>query len=205
MTLPFIDDDDIYHRADIFLHEYHPTYLCPIPIEEIAEVKLGLFILPVKNLETKCEIDGSISRDFKTILIDEKVYLHQDDRARFTLAHEVGHYVLHKSLFEKNHSIITIEDFVDFQNSLSYKDWQRIEIQAYRFAEEILFPKAVFREVVEQEIKRLGGLNKLTVTDLSTLGEKIKKAFHVSNGASYSKLRREFPLIIEKAQSNIPF
>lgn len=205
MIVPYIGDDDVYRRAELFLLKYHPSYSCPVPIEKIAEAGLDLFILPFKRLERACEVDGSISKDFKTILIDEYVYMEQEDRARFTIAHEIGHLILHKKLFEENHKIGSAEDFIAFQNSLSPKDWQRLEIQAYRFGEEILFPKKRFVEVVENELVRLGGLESLTISDLQTLGNTIKRAFFVSSSASLNKLRREFPLIVEKAQSNIPF
>ena len=205
MIVPYIDDDDVHCRAELFLRTYHPSYSCPVPIEEIAEAGLDLFILPSKELERACEVDGSISKDFKTILIDEYVYMKQEIRARFTIAHEVGHLILHKKLFEENRKTGSVEDFVAFQNSLSFRDWQRLEIQAYRFGEEILFPKKRFIEVVENELVRLGGLDSLTITDLQTLGDTIKKVFFVSSSASLNKLRREFPLIVEKAQSNIPF
>jgi len=101
MEVPYISDDVIFHRAESFLEEFHPDNTLPVPIEEIAEKKLGLMILPIANLEVFCEISGTMSKDFKTILIDEKTYENQESRTRFTVAHEIGHFILHKELFEK--------------------------------------------------------------------------------------------------------
>lgn len=125
--VPFIDNDAIFHKADSFLEKYHPTFECPIPIEQIAEKKLGLFIFPIKNLETTCEVHGGISKDFKTLVIDEREYIKQENRTRFTIAHEIGHFVLHSQFLNKMKQIASKEDYVDFQNGINFEDYKRIE------------------------------------------------------------------------------
>ena len=99
MDVPFVDDDQIFHHAEDFLEKYHPTQKAPVPIEEITEFGLGLTIFPTKILESGCEVSGTLSKDFQTILIDERTFEKFEERARFTIAHEVGHYVLHKDIF----------------------------------------------------------------------------------------------------------
>lgn len=205
MDIPFIDDDTIYHHADSFLKTHHPSQVLPIPIEKIIETKLGLSIFPIKDLESGCEIDGSLSKDFKTILIDEYVFEKSVKRARFTLAHEVGHYILHHDLFEECGGFNTEQGFIDFQNSLSDRDYKRLEIQSFRFAEEILFPKSKLKKVVEDEVIQLGGLSSLIPEDIGRIISRVVHDFDVSDRAAVNKIQRDFPSLIEIVESNIPF
>lgn len=205
MNVPYIDDDKIYHLADNFLLTHHPSLSIPIPIEQIIEIKIGLNIFPIKDLESGCGIDGSLSNDFKTILIDEYVFEKSIQRARFTLAHEIAHYILHKEIFIKSGGFNTKNGFIDFQNNLGEKDYKRMEIQAYRFAEEILFPKAVLEGVIQQNIKDLGGLDSLIPIDFEKITTSVSKKFDVSYKAAVNKVSRDFRSLIEIVTSNNPF
>jgi Zn-dependent peptidase ImmA (M78 family) len=205
MEVPFISDDDIFHIAEEFLNKYHPELTLPVPIEKIAEVGMELSILPVKSLEPTCDISGTIGRDFNTILIDESTYEKQEDRARFTIAHEIGHVMLHKDIFEEHNGSYSVEEFVKFQNNLSRENHKRLEIQAYRFAEEVLYPKEKLKEVVSQVVKNLGGVDSLLVGDIGTISREISSKFLVSERAAFNKLKREFPKIVETATLDLPF
>ncbi|MBK9334998.1 MAG: ImmA/IrrE family metallo-endopeptidase [Ignavibacteria bacterium] len=48
-------------------------------------------------------MDAFISQDFQFITIDEDIYFRDTNqsRRRFSLGHEIGHYALHKNLYEK--------------------------------------------------------------------------------------------------------
>ena len=43
-------------------------------------------------------VDAFLSLDFLELHIDEEHYMSQTNRSRFTLAHEAGHYFLHKEI-----------------------------------------------------------------------------------------------------------
>jgi Zn-dependent peptidase ImmA (M78 family) len=53
------------------------------------------------GLHTLIETDGFITSDLKEIYVDESVYTKWPNRYRFTLAHEVGHAILHRDLFRQ--------------------------------------------------------------------------------------------------------
>ena len=203
--VPYMDDDQLFHIADNFLHEYYPSFSLPIPIENIIELKLELSIFPVKNLESGCEIDGSLSKDFKTILIDERTFEKSVKRARFTLAHEVGHYILHRDIFRKSGGFKTEQEFINFQNNLEDGEYKRLEIQAFRFAEEILFPKQELKKVVEKKVIEFGGLTSLTPNDIGKIILNVVDKFDVSERAAVNKIQRDFPSLIEIVEANIPF
>lgn len=58
---------DLRRIAEGFLQQYHPSASIPVPIEEIAEAKLGIDIVPVPGLQETLRSDdygvvGFISR-----------------------------------------------------------------------------------------------------------------------------------------------
>lgn len=97
--IPYLNYNDLRQKADDFLRQYHPSYDIPVPIEEIVEFDFGIDIIPIPGLHQAFEIDGFTSSDLTSITVDEYVYLKRPNRYRFTLAHEIGHVVLHKELY----------------------------------------------------------------------------------------------------------
>jgi Zn-dependent peptidase ImmA (M78 family) len=74
--------------------------------------------------------------------------LHHRNRQRYTLAHELGHYILHK---EKN---IDIVDTTFFRNS----ETDSIEYMANEFAAKLLMPQDKVEALINQGIKNIGEL-----------------------------------------------
>jgi Zn-dependent peptidase ImmA (M78 family) len=75
--------------------------------------------------------------------------LHHKNRKRYTLAHELGHYILHK---EKN---INIVDTTFFRSN----ETDSIEYMANEFAAKLLMPEDKVRDLVDnQGIKNIGDL-----------------------------------------------
>ncbi|MBI2464653.1 ImmA/IrrE family metallo-endopeptidase [Candidatus Shapirobacteria bacterium] len=134
-----------------------------------------------------------------------KSNINQEYRTRFTIAHEIGHLVLHSGLFSEISKISTDKEYIDFQNHISIDDHRKLEIQANFFAEEVLFPKDVFRETVEKVIGELGGIDKLLPTDLSLVMSTIEKGFGVTGIAAYNKFKRDYPEVLDRVLVNSPF
>ncbi|MDR2125293.1 MAG: ImmA/IrrE family metallo-endopeptidase [Prevotellaceae bacterium] len=75
--------------------------------------------------------------------------LHHGNRKRYTLAHELGHYILHK---DKN---VDIVDTTFFRNN----ETDSIEYMANEFAAKLLMPEDKVRDFVDnQGIKNIGEL-----------------------------------------------
>lgn len=78
---------------------------------------------------------------------------HAPVRQRFTLAHEIGHYVLHRQnlglFIDKKYSAV-------FRDSQSSKGKERIEIQANQFAAALLMPATLLEKQVNMEGLDLG-------------------------------------------------
>ena len=74
---------------------------------------------------------------------------HHKNRQKFTLAHELGHYILHR---EKN---INIVDTTFFRNN----NTDSIEFMANEFAAKLLMPEEKVRDLVDRQgIKNIGDL-----------------------------------------------
>ena len=67
---------------------------------------------------------------------------HSETRRRFTIAHEIAHYVLHKNLIRDG-----IVDDPLYRSGLS----SLIETEASRFATEILMPTHLIRAAIRKE------------------------------------------------------
>ncbi|MBU2544944.1 ImmA/IrrE family metallo-endopeptidase [Patescibacteria group bacterium] len=76
------------------------------------------------------------------------------NRLRFSFAHEIGHFILHKNIYE-NFNIKTFKDFYDFlTNNISQDQYSYFETQANKFANHLLVPREVLKEQREKEIEK---------------------------------------------------
>lgn len=113
-------------------------YLRYLPLDVIGLAKeLGLLVQ--ENPELPDKVSGFIKKTEKQILICVNE-LHHLNRKRFTVAHELGHYFLHKDKLEDG-----IVDGID----ILYRDGtlDEIEKEANEFAANILMPEDEFREL----------------------------------------------------------
>ena len=137
--------------SEKFLQKHHPNLKLPIPIEEIVEINLGINLDTVPRLKEEFDIDGFIHSNFQAITIDDYIFNTFEERARFTVAHEIGHAVLHKNIYEQ-FNIKTKEDYRKFQNSVPDLDQKWLEIQANTFAGCLLVPSKPLKEAVKDII-----------------------------------------------------
>ena len=99
----------------------------PIDVEKIAQ-SLGL---DVKLVRRGPGFNGRLLRERMIIEVEESTHLH---RRRFTIAHEVGHYVL------KHSSSLSAFDDRGVSDPHKINEWQ-----ANAFASEILMPETLVR------------------------------------------------------------
>ena len=108
--------DKIREEAEIFRKEHIFTSDLPVDIEHVIEATMGITIIPIENLQRHCDMEGFISQDYKAVYVDERLYT--DDRyykrVRFTIAHEIGHYVLHRSTID-NQKFKDVDDLDQIQ------------------------------------------------------------------------------------------
>jgi hypothetical protein len=102
--------DDIEHFAEEFLAQI-PSYVwdgitLPVPIEEIADSHVGLLVRDVEDLgSAPGALELGIGQSLSGLLLPSRgeIWVNADEgrewpsRRRFTIAHELGHWRLHRN------------------------------------------------------------------------------------------------------------
>lgn len=163
----------------------------PVDIEKIIEQKFKLSVIPLPGMHDLFGFDSFISSGWDYIYVDNERYL--DDfgylRVRFSLAHELGHLILHKSLYESL-EITKIEDFYDFYETVNRYQYSFLETQANKFAGHFLIPRdklqGEFQKLKKKKIKMLKDAGYGEVGDqvlIEYMVDELATVFDVSSGA----------------------
>lgn len=193
---PFIDAQQCWAAADTFRQRYWPSGAVPLDVLAIAEFELGLEIRAVGGLRQDADVDALLLGDWKTLMVDKQQYL--DDRflhrLRFSVAHELGHFDLHKTVLG-NIPRETPAKWIAFMQDMPDREYGFLEFQAYEFAGRLLVPLATLKaefekaiaDVEQKGIKR----DKLTDAHLPYLCIPLSKHFAVSQDVIERRLSRE--------------
>lgn len=181
---PYISNKEIRERADKAREEFWGMEI-PVDIEKIL-MKLKITIIPLPGLRSLSGFESFIFSDWQNVYVDNDAYF--DDfkyrRVRFSLAHELGHLILHKELYESL-KIARLEDYYKLYESLPNDQYGYFETQANNFAGYFLVPRDIVLREREKLIKDLkkklegSGHEDADLTDyiVNDLAEK----FNVSN------------------------
>ncbi|SFR39397.1 protein of unknown function [Marinobacter gudaonensis] len=115
----------------------------PLDVERLA----GSFGVKVKVVPMKDEVSGHLSLNDGQWEIAVNA-LHHPKRQRFTLAHELGHYVLHRWQCQK------FEDTKLFRNN----ETNPMEAEANRYAADLLMPEPEFRNYINTVSKNINDI-----------------------------------------------
>jgi hypothetical protein len=98
---PYLRRTDIWKQADELRQRLLPQATLPVPVLDLAEFDLGLELVPKANLRRAGDIDALLLGDLKTIVVDRDAFmdLRAENRLRFSVAHEIGHFVLHRDIY----------------------------------------------------------------------------------------------------------
>lgn len=175
VVVPTLGYGNVKQTAELFLQKHHSSFEIPIPIEEITELKLGIRIISKPRLRELFDIDGFINSGFDEITIDDWVFNHCEERARFTIAHEIGHMLLHKAVYESI-KIKSLDEYVNFQNDIPFEAYKKMERQAHWFAGNLLVPISKLKEEIALATIKKTLSNSSPFPQLTTL----PKSFNVS-------------------------
>jgi Zn-dependent peptidase ImmA (M78 family) len=161
LKVSYVSDEAIERDAQALLadcaRERGMPIEAPIPIDDIIEkhLKIGiefddthrLFGVPRSGMGVDPDILGAIFFDQKRIVIDESLDPDanpaKEGRYRYTMAHEVGHWRLHRGLFDKDPaqtSLLEPNAAPSVVCRTSHKK-EQIEVQADRYASCVLMPR----------------------------------------------------------------
>ena len=132
-------DSDKAKQAAFALLERFANQRPPIKVEQIAR-SLGAEIT-YDRFDDDQSVSAMLYRDAKKVVIGVNSY-HPITRQRFSIAHEIGHMLLHEGDLYVDRSAR-----INFRNALSSQATNPAEIEANVFAAELLMPeKMVTRE-----------------------------------------------------------
>ena len=131
------------------------TPLNIVAILEFAMPKMyEKFDISIKTQqEMKVDTHAYTDPNTNQIVIREDIYdraRHGEGRDRFTIAHEIGHYILHNS------SLLTLTRV--YQNEV-VKPYEDVEWQADAFAGELLCPSFAIKDLSVEEAARKYGVS----------------------------------------------
>jgi len=139
MQIPFLPYDKLRPIAGKFLDEYNESGEIPVPIELIIDNRFEIDIVPTPGLHRGYDIDSYITSDFSAIHIDDYVYESRPARYRFSLAHEISHYIIHKDVFAQL-EFSNIQGWKDAVQGIPEREYGLLEFQANSLAGLILVP-----------------------------------------------------------------
>jgi Zn-dependent peptidase ImmA (M78 family) len=147
----------------------------PIALDKIAE---GLNLI-IQEEKLEGDLSGVLLRDVDKTIIGVNS-AHSENRKRFTIAHEIGHYLLHKG----NPVHIDRTFKVNYRDQSSSLANNVEEIEANAFAAALLMPEKLLKQFYNKKLKE--GIDFEDSDEL----EQIAKDFKVSKQALMIRLFR---------------
>lgn len=201
--VPVLSAREIEDIANELLQRYCPEVLCRPCMTPVAEIigHLGertglLFTMQDLGFQRKAKILGKVNFRKKTLYLDNSLKSEREVAFRFTAAHEIGHWVLHRYNY-KNWKLEIDDSLQDDDRTLcrlenrTQSDW--LEFQANVFAASLVTPREMF-VVALRQIQQKIGINKnigrvflsnapSSRRDYETTVSEISRIFHVSKGS----------------------
>lgn len=152
--VPYLHESTIEQEVDCLLQEYalkfHNVAAPPVPVDEIAELHLQLILefKDMKSLFPFADVHGAIWFEERKIGIDTSLdpatTPSRRGRYHFTLAHEVGHWRLHRQHFITNPAERRLFDDGSRKPDVVCRSSERkrpVEWQADAFAALLMMPR----------------------------------------------------------------
>lgn len=174
----------IWHEADR-LRAVHPAGRS-LPVRIID-------LIPVDGLREQLDIDALLMGDLSSILLDKRSFMSPrlEYRLRFSVAHEIGHLILHRDIYAGlQHP--TAKEWFDYISAIPDTEYGWVEWQAYEFAGRLLVPPDPLREAF-QTAEAAGYADWLAADEaaLDYIATRIAPGFDVSAEAIAKRLRVE--------------
>lgn len=127
----------------------------PVPVEKIATAQ-GI---QIQKSPARDEVSGALIRRGNKIFLGVNTY-HHPNRQRFTIAHELGHFIYHEGM-----RLHVDEDFrINWRDNDSSKAIYWDEIEANRFAAELLMPI----DFITRDLRKISIVDDSVIEQLAT-------------------------------------
>ena len=194
---PFNPKERIWQEADKLRGAHPAGRSLPVQILDLAEFDLGLDLVPVDGLREQLDIDALLMGDLRSILLDKRAFMSPrlEYRLRFSVAHEIGHLILHRDIYAGlQHA--TAKEWFDYISAIPEVEYGWVEWQAYEFAGRLLVPPEPLRDAFQNAIKsaETAGYSNWLAADeaaLDYIATRIAPKFGVSAEVIAKRLRVE--------------
>ena len=191
---PFIAKPKLWDRIEEFRSQFPNSDSCPVDIELFAELA-GFDIIPKRDLD---DFDAFLGLNLTSIYVHGKRYENAAylRRVRFSIAHELGHAVLH-SEFIRSQQITSVSEYLEFTRSLTDEEYSDFEWQANEFAGRLLVPRQQLTIELHKQVQLIieNNLQGMLTTNSDLLRSRlcipIAKVFEVSEEVIERRLERE--------------
>ncbi len=122
LPLPRLPKESIWKEADK-LRQNHRGDKIPVDVDLIVERGLGIGMVPVADLKQFAGTEAFLTADLKEIDYDPSA---PDVHIRFSIAHEAGHFLLHKAVISKLRAV-TFEEWKNMQAAMPSWFWGKAE------------------------------------------------------------------------------
>lgn len=156
VQVPFLPLKEIERSADELLAQYsnaHGGLSGAVDVDFVIERVLGLdlAVIDLKGLLGNPDVLGATVVDQRRVYVDQSLEPNPG-RFAFTLAHEVGHWVLHRphlAAHPEGSALFDLSEFVEPQPASAGGRKPRVEWQADQFAACLLMPSKLVRTAVQ--------------------------------------------------------
>ncbi|MEW6658711.1 MAG: ImmA/IrrE family metallo-endopeptidase [Thermodesulfobacteriota bacterium] len=178
---------------------YWPENKPPINMEDIIDLRLKLDIEPMHGLLKLIDTDAWIKIDLSGIVVDYDCYINDryTNRLRFSLAHEIAHFFLHKDIYS-GLQFSSLNEWKIFMNDVSEDEYRNFEWQANEFAGRFLVPREELKSRIDQAIELIENDSELIEylkldpdAVLSRMSPFIRKPFGVSDQVILFRVQSE--------------
>jgi Zn-dependent peptidase ImmA (M78 family) len=142
-----LEENHIQSIVDSLFENYQIDKEKPIDVELLIN-QIGLR-LDIRQLEYK--YDAFLKINSKEIVVNSTKYIEDRhyNRLKFSLAHELGHYILHES-YIKAFNFKSLDDYLDFKKNIPENQYKRFEYQANLFAGLLLVNKDTLSKQIDE-------------------------------------------------------
>jgi hypothetical protein len=194
---PYHPKERIWQEADRLRAQHPAGRSLPVKVLDLAEFDLGLDLIPTDGLREQLDIEALLMGDLRPILVDRHAFVSPrlEYRLRFSVAHEIGHLILHRDIYcGLKHAVA--KDWFDYISAIPEVEYGWVEWQAYEFAGRLLVPPDALREAFQTAIQtaEAAGYSDWMAADeaaLDYIATRVAPKFGVSAEVAAKRLRVE--------------
>ena len=181
MKIPYLKSKEIEKKAEVLLKNFYmdtdSTKNGPIQVMDIAEYLGYDFDFRKDGIYKDKDILGGLVIEDKKIEINANIE-NQIGRTTYTIAHEIGHIILHVPLYNKvkNEKKILCRKNEGIYGTKKMPE----EVQADMFASYLIMPSDVVIKAFNSIFKSPINLSKIRLIDLFIRKSKRQKAFNIA-------------------------